>query len=268
MPNLMILGSGAIATELIDRLPDWLRVSTIVSSSRSLSQVAAAYPEVEVVSQIADVTITPDFVVECAGHVGLKQHGCEVLKRGWSLGIISTGALAETTFYQSLINTAYENNAQLHIISGAIAGLDGLSAACEHHSEAHPVRVTYVSTKSPKSWAGTYAEELVNLNTLSERTLFFESTAREAARLFPQNANVAATIALKGVGFEATKVQLSVDPNITKNKHTIHVQGEFGDITIEILGNTLPNNPKTSYLTALSVLNVCKNAVRRPRSSR
>ena len=77
---------------------------------------------------------------------------------------------------------------------------------------------------------------------------------------FPANANVAATIALAGLGMDETMVELTVDPTINKNKHTIVAEGGFGQMTIELVG-VLPSNPKTSTLAALSVIRACRNSV-------
>ncbi|MDA4832706.1 DUF108 domain-containing protein, partial [Enterobacter hormaechei] len=41
------------------------------------------------------------------------------------------------------------------------------------------------------------------------------------------NANVAATVALGGVGMDETRVQLMVDPATKRNTHTLHVEGVF-----------------------------------------
>ena len=89
----------------------------------------------------------------------------------------------------------------------------------------------------------------------------FTGTAREAAMKFPANANVAATIALAGLGMDETMVELTVDPTINKNKHTIVAEGGFGQMTIELVGVPLPSNPKTSTLAALSVIRACRNSV-------
>jgi aspartate dehydrogenase len=78
-------------------------------------------------------------------------------------------------------------------------------------------KVTYKGCKSPKSWRGSYAEQLVDLDQVSEATVFFRGTAREAALKFPANANVAATIALAGLGMDETMVELTVDPKSIKN---------------------------------------------------
>ncbi|MEY0629844.1 aspartate dehydrogenase domain-containing protein, partial [Providencia rettgeri] len=81
---------------------------------------------------------------------------------------------------------------------------------------------------------------------------------REAALNFPANANVAATVALYGIGMDATQVQLIVDPDTTKNSHQIDVRGDFGHFSIELNGNPLSSNPKTSMLAALSAVEICR----------
>ncbi len=259
--QLMIIGSGAIATELIERLPLDIQVAAIVTSTRSVNDIRMRYPDTIVVDKVSAVSITPDFVVECAGHAGLQQHAPDVLARGWQLGIVSSGALCDDKLYETLLSQAKKYGGQLQILSGAIAGLDGLSAACEQHSDDQTVQVTYTATKPVQGWKGTPAETLIPLNTLTERTVFYRGNAREAAKLFPQNANVAATIALKGVGFEATQVELAADPNSQYNQHNIDIRGAFGEMQLQLIGRPLPNNPKTSYLTVLSILNACKNAM-------
>ncbi len=102
---------------------------------------------------------------------------------------------------------------------------------------------------------------MVDLDHVAEPTVFFTGTAREAATKFPANANVAATIALAGLGMDETMVELTVDPTINKNKHTIVAEGGFGQMTIELVGVPLPSNPKTSTLAALSVIRACRNSV-------
>ena len=91
--------------------------------------------------------------------------------------------------------------------------------------------------------------------------MFYKGTAREAALNFPANANVAATIALAGVGMDETLVELTVDPSINQNKHTIVAEGRFGQMSIEMIGVPLESNPKTSTLAALSVIRACRNSV-------
>ena len=145
----------------------------------------------------------------------------------------------------------------MQLLSGAVAGMDGLSAAREGGLES----VTYEACKAPRSWKGSHAESLIDLDGVTQASVFFEGTAGEAAKLFPANANVAATIALAGLGMQGTRVRLSVDPTITRNTHRIHAQGRFGEFSIELNGHPLESNPKTSTLAALSVVRACRQAL-------
>lgn len=80
--------------------------------------------------------------------------------------------------------------------------------------------------------------------------------------MYPKNANVAATIAMSGIGMEDTKVQLYADPMVQQNIHEIAVEGEFGSFTFRIEGSALPENPKSSALTAMSVVEAVARCTR------
>ena len=71
---------------------------------------------------------------------------------------------------------------------------------------------------------------------------------------YPKNANVAAAVALAGVGFDDTRVLLIADPELDENIHELRAAGDFGRFTFEIRGNALPDNPRSSALAAMSVV--------------
>ena len=82
----------------------------------------------------------------------------------------------------------------------------------------------------------------------------FAGNAFDAARGFPANVNVAAALALAGIGPARTQVEIWADPAITRNTHTIRVEAEAARFTMKIEGVPSPDNPRTGLITSLSVL--------------
>lgn len=191
----------------------------------------------------------PDLVVECAGHEAVRLHGAAVLRAGIPLMIVSIGVLADRVIEAELRAAEAEGGARLILPAGAIGGMDALAAAKLGGLE----RVTYRAIKPAAAWKGSPAEQAVELDALAAPTVFFRGTAREAAIAFPKNSNVAATVALAGLGFDATTVELVADPHSCRNVHEICFEGSDGTGRIEIEGRPSPDNPRTSLLTAHSV---------------
>ncbi len=251
--NVLLIGHGAIAQEVIKRLrpTDEARVAAVLVRRQRLDETRATLPEaIEVVSALADVTAPIDLAAECAGHEAVARYGAELLRRGIDFLVISIGALADRGLLEDLESAAREGGAKLVLPAGAVAGADALAAA----RIGGLARVVYVSRKPPRAWKGTPAEDIVDLDGLDSETVLYEGPADEAARLYPQNANVAATIALAGAGFDGTKVRLVADPTAGGNIHQVHAEGAFGAFDIEVRGKPLADNPKTSSLAAYSVV--------------
>ena len=254
MKTVMFIGYGSMARKVHEMLPKTVRLSTIVASPRSANNLKMEIGEsINVITSIDDLLEVPDIAIEMAGQDGLKEHGIKILERNIPLGIVSVGAFTNEKFAISLHDAAKEHGVKIHILAGAVAGIDGINAA----SLAGLSQVVYQGRKSPSGWKGSYADELIDYDSLKKPTVFFTGTAREAATLFPANSNVAATIALAGVGLDDTKVELIADPTLSHNIHHIIAEGVFGKLEISITGLPLAENPRTSSLAAFSALRLC-----------
>lgn len=253
--KVAFIGYGAMAKTVKELLPNTVQLHWVVTTQNSQKQVQDQLgAQVQVVSSVQDIVGSPDLVLEMAGQQGLKAHVFDVLRQGWDIAVISVGAFADSQFEQRVVAMATQYQAQVIVLPGALAGVDGLAAARVMGLDT----VLYQGRKHPSSWRGSQAEALVNLDVLQEATVFFTGSAREAASLFPANANVAATIGLAGIGMDHTQVELIADPHTLSNQHQIQAKGKFGEMQIAMQGVSLKNNPKTSTLAALSIVRVCQ----------
>lgn len=259
--KIALLGLGAIGRSALELLQaekrvqvGWVVVSNISPQRQALLQQLA--PQAQLLTALpADVQ--PDLLVECAGHAALEQHVLPALERGISALVVSVGALSEPGMAQRLEAAADAGGAQLQLLPGAMGGIDALAAARLGGLDA----VTYTGRKPPQAWLGTPAQQLCDLTSLSEAFCIFEGSAREAARLYPKNANVAATLSLAGMGLDQTRVRLLADPAVTQNVHQLEAHGAFGSLELTLRGKPLAANPKTSALTVYSVVRAVLNRV-------
>lgn len=194
--------------------------------------------------------LEPDLIIECAGQQAVRDYGASSLLSGSHFMVISVGALADDNLRYSLEQAAQELGMKIIIPSGALAGLDALSAARTDGID----HVVLRSRKPPQSWAGAPGIVGIDLDSIAEATDIFEGSAREAALAFPKNANVAAAVALAGIGFDDTRIVLTADPGVSRNVHHLEAEGAFGRLDAEIQAKPSPNNPKTSHLAALSIV--------------
>ncbi|ABG33118.1 aspartate dehydrogenase [Roseobacter denitrificans] len=244
-----IIGEGAIGRYVMDQLDRDGR-APVVSLVRPQRLIGAQDTGMTRVFHVCDLPPGLDLMVDCAGHAALIEHGAAILKRGIDLVTVSLGALADQHVEQSLRQAALTGGAQLHLASGAIGALDCLQAARVGGLSA----VRYTGRKPPAGWRGSAAQERVDLDMLTTAAAHFEGTARQAARQYPKNANVAAAVAIAGLGFERTRVTLIADPDVTANIHEIEASGAFGRFSFRIEGTALPDNPRSSALAAMSVI--------------
>ena len=90
--------------------------------------------------------------------------------------------------------------------------------------------------------------------TAAGEIVAFSGPAREACRLFPQSANVCATLSLATLGFDKTQATMVGDPARKLVRHEIRVEAESGIYEFAFENMTSPSNPKTSAVVPYAVL--------------
>ena len=194
--------------------------------------------------------LRPDLVVEAAGRAAIDMWAEAALGAAPAMIIASTSAFCDDALLARLSAVAEAHRSRVLIPSGAIGAVDALASAAVLGLD----KVTHQIIKPPIAWKGTPAEKLLDLPGLSERTIFFSGSAREAASQYPQNANATVVTALAGIGLDHTRVEMVADPAVRINGHRITARGAFGRLEIMLENNPLATNPKSSELTALSLV--------------
>ena len=258
--NIALIGYGGIARTVAAHLPELVPDSGVRAVLVRPAYVAATRSAVDDSIAVVDtigalLEFDPDVVAECAGQSAVGEFGEAVLAGGCDFMIASVGALADGALLGRLRTAASANDVQVFAPAGAVGGMDALSAA----KTAGLSRVRYRSRKPPAAWRGSPAEEVCDLEDVAEPIVFYTGSARDAARDYAKNANVAATVALAGIGFEKTEVELCADPGISSNVHDVTVEGAAGSFRFEIAAKPFPDNPKTSMLAAFSVVRALAN---------
>ncbi|MEM9635914.1 MAG: aspartate dehydrogenase [Pseudomonadota bacterium] len=248
-----LIGNGAIAQYVKSNLS--ARGHT-VEALLLRADGAASEPQPDdkaplVLYRVADLPGDVVHVIDCAGHAGLRDYGSDILVSGRNLTTVSIGALADEELYSALRKAVVKGRSTLHLASGAIGALDCLRAA----RVGQLTSVCYTGRKPSAGWLGSPAESKLCLQALKGTPqTHFQGSARQAAIEYPKNANVAAAVALAGIGFDKTTVELIADPGITSNIHEIQAEGEFGSFEFRISGKALADNPRSSALAAMSVI--------------
>ncbi|MBV9747626.1 MAG: aspartate dehydrogenase, partial [Acetobacteraceae bacterium] len=196
-----------------------------------------------------EVLSEADIVVEAAPAAIFQHIAGPAIEAGRILVPASVGALLPR---MHLARRAQETGARIIVPTGALLGLDAVRAAAEG-----PVQsVTIETRKPPRGLEGApyLVEHGIDLGGLTAPKRVFAGSAFDAAAGFPANVNVAAALALAGIGPVRTRVEIWADPAISRNIHTIRVEADAARFTMTIENVPSPENPKTGQMTALSLL--------------
>jgi aspartate dehydrogenase len=256
MMRVAVAGLGAIGRTLVSRLAAGIPGLELVAvASREPAKAEATLRELGVdvpVKLVDELEPLADLVIECAPARMLREIAEPFLRAGKEVVVLSAGGLLE---HPDLIELAATCGGSISVPTGALLGLDAVGAAAE--GEIRSLRLT--TRKPPAGLLGAPGIEPseVNLATLTEPVRVFAGTAREAARDFPANLNVAVALSLAGAGPDRTEVEIWADPSVTRNTHTIVMESEVADVTMTI-ENVPSENPRTGRITALSVISMLR----------
>jgi predicted dinucleotide-utilizing enzyme len=110
------------------------------------------------------------------------------------------------------------------------------------------------TTQCAKRDAPHIIDNNISLDRLNGAIQVFEGSAREGAKAFPANVNVAAALGLAGIGADATQLEVWADPHLDRNTHSIEVDADSAKFTLQIENVQSESNPGTGKITALSVI--------------
>ena len=250
--RVAIAGLGAIGLKLAEAL-DWgipgcalaaVSANDLSKAAKRLSHLKHQPPVVT----LGELEPLADIVVECAPAKLLPAIAEPFLRAGKTVIVLSAGAILS---HEHLVGLARQTGGQIVVPTGALIGLDAVTAAAE--GEIRSVRM--ITRKPVRGLAGApyLAEHNIRIEDITAPLRVFKGTAREAASGFPANLNVAVALALAGIGADNTTLEIWADPALERNIHRIEVDSDSASFSMSI-ENVPSDNPKTGRITALSVI--------------
>lgn len=202
-----------------------------------------------VINSFGNLEEHADLVIECAPARFLPEIIRPFLNAGKTAVVLSCGALLE---HEDLIQLARDKGGRIIIPTGALIGLDAVTAAAEGK-----ISSVQITTRKPvRSLLGApyLVENNIDIENIQEPMRVFSGTAREAAKGFPANLNVSVAVSLAGIGPDQTKLEIWVDPKIERNSHRVQVEADSARFSMEIENVTSEMNPRTGQITGYSVV--------------
>lgn len=248
-----VAGFGTIGKAVGRRLAagmEGLELVAVTSGGREKAQAALA----EMGSPAAVVSPEElaercDIIVECAPTAAFVSIAEPAMRAGRQMVTVSAAALIE---HMEMVALARANGGRIIMATGALLGLDAVRAA----AKGEIASVTMITRKPPKSLKGAPHLDVLGLDVmaLSEPTKLFDGSARDGARGFPANVNVAAALALAGIGPDRTQLQIWAVPGLERNTHTIKVEADSARFEMTIENVPSVEKPGTGRITALSMI--------------
>jgi aspartate dehydrogenase len=255
-----IVGCGTIGSYLAHRIERDFKSEAVVialcdkdrAKAESLARRLKARPRVLELDKLIAVS---DLVAEAAAAAAVSGLVRKTLRAGKDVIVVSVGGLLKS--YRALFALARKTGRNIYVPSGAIGGLDALKSAAA--SGIHRIRLISSKPASALSGAPYLKKKKILSAKIKRRKRIFKGTAEEAIANFPQNINVCATLSLATLGAKAPTVEIYLDPKLHRNVHVIEAEGRFGKLFCRSENIPFANNPRTSYLAALSTAKTLEN---------
>ena len=251
--KVAIGGLGAIGLKVAQcldarEIPGLVLSAVAARDQNKLKRTIQEFDQPPEIVAIDRLGIKADIVVECAPKHVFATLAKSAIDNGCIFLPLSVGALLDN---MDLVERARETNASIVVPTGALIGLDAVKAV----SEGDVASITLVTRKPPSGLQGAphLIDNKINIDNLQAPMQVFTGTAREAAKAFPANVNVAAALALAGIGPDRTTVEVWADPTVSRNMHTINVEADASRFNMSI-ENVPSETPATGKITALSVI--------------
>jgi aspartate dehydrogenase len=254
-----LAGLGGVGLEAARRLIDGdvpeLELAAV--SVRDADKARRNLPELDGITVRTFTALADDcdIVVECLPPAHFRDIAVSAIDKGRIFVPLSVAQLLD---HWDLVERARDKGARIVVPTGALIGLDAVRAAAEGTVQS----VTMVTRKPPAGLDGApyLVRHGISMKDLKEPLKVFDGSARDGARGFPANVNVAAALSLAGIGPDRTRLEIWADPTITRNTHRIAVESEAARFSMEIAG--IPSqNPRTGRIVALSTIATLRGLV-------
>ena len=204
-------------------------------------------------SSLEELIRNCDCMIEAVNAKNTKTIIKKALMSKKSVLAMSVGKLLNAA---DLFRLAQKNHTHLLIPSGAIAGIDAIKAA----SLKTVKKLTLTTRKPPRGLKDNpyLVQKGFDLENIKKETVLFDGNANEAVKCFPQNINVAATLAMASHLKTKLRIRILTSPRYKTNSHEIEMAGDFGTLITRTENVPCPDNPKTSYLAVLSGIQTLK----------
>jgi aspartate dehydrogenase len=247
-----LAGLGAVGLDVARRLLDGIDGLTLTAVAvRDADKVRRALPQIGDLIALRTITALADdcdVVVECLPPALFRDIAISAIDKGRIFMPLSVAQLLQNG---DLIERAKATGARILVPSGALLGLDAVRAAAE--GTIHSVKM--ITRKPPNGLDGApyLVERGISLKNLDKPVKVFDGSARDGAKGFPTNVNVAAALSLAGIGPDRTQLEIWADPALTRNTHRIEVEADTARFSMSIEG--IPSdNPRTGKLVAPSTV--------------